>query len=114
MLHHMNLDTRPFEMISSGRKTIELRLNDDKRQAIRIGDDIEFTENSDGKKLTVKVRNIHRSADFEELYRELPLEKCGYLKEELPGAKASDMEVYYPREKQERYGVLGIEIELQQ
>lgn len=112
MLYHMNLNTKPFEMIRSGRKTIELRLNDEKRQAIRIGDEIEFTDNSDGRKLTVKVRNIHNFPDFEELYKKLPLDKCGYSKEELPQARAEDMEVYYSKEKQARYGVLGIETEL--
>ncbi len=99
-------------MIRSGRKTIELRLNDEKRQAVRVGDEIEFTDNSDGRKLTVKVKNIHKFPDFEKLYKKLPLEKCGYSKEELPQARAEDMEVYYSREKQKQYGVLGIETEL--
>ena len=112
MLHHMTLNTRPFEMISSGRKTIELRLNDEKRQAIVIGDEIEFTNNSDGRKLIVKVKNIYKFPNFEELYKDLPLEKCGYSKDELSQAKAADMEIYYSKEKQEQYGVLGIEIEL--
>lgn len=45
MNHKMNLFPEPFEMISSGQKTIELRLNDEKRQKIQIGDIIEFSQN---------------------------------------------------------------------
>ena len=112
MLHQMNLNTKPFEMICSGLKTIELRLNDEKRQAIEIGDEIEFSNNSDGRKLIVKVRTIYKFPNFDELYHKLPLDKCGYQKDKLSQAKAEDMEAYYSKEKQERYGVLGIEIEL--
>lgn len=45
--HSMNLNPSPFEMIKSGRKTIELRLYDEKRQCIEVGDYITFanTEN---------------------------------------------------------------------
>ena len=39
----MNLAPSPFEMIKSGAKTIELRLYDEKRRAVKVGDTIEFT-----------------------------------------------------------------------
>lgn len=47
MLHTMNLAPAPMQMMRSGQKTIELRLYDEKRQRISIGDTIEFanTEN---------------------------------------------------------------------
>ena len=35
MKHYMNLCPEPFEMIRSGKKTIELRLNDEKRKIIK-------------------------------------------------------------------------------
>jgi ASC-1-like (ASCH) protein len=38
----MNLTPSPFKMIREGRKTIELRLYDEKRKAISIGDTITF------------------------------------------------------------------------
>ena len=43
MIHSMNLAPSPFEMIASGKKTIELRLNDEKRRKIQIEDFIQFT-----------------------------------------------------------------------
>ena len=42
MTHIMNLESSAFLKIANGNKTIELRLNDEKRQKINIGDQIEF------------------------------------------------------------------------
>ena len=60
MAHKMNLNPEPFAMIRSGQKTIELRLNDEKRQKINVGDSIEFTQIETGEKLTAEVIAIHR------------------------------------------------------
>ena len=47
MLHEMTLFTKPYASIASGQKTIELRLYDEKRQSIHIGDQIRFTNTED-------------------------------------------------------------------
>ena len=47
MLHEMTIFPRPYASISSGQKTIELRLYDEKRQSIHIGDQIRFTNTED-------------------------------------------------------------------
>lgn len=109
MTHYMNLHTQPFDMIASGAKTIELRLNDEKRQKIEVGDTIVFSCSE--RKLWVKVTALHQFPSFEELYRALPLGQCGYLPEELATASPKDMEAYYSPEQQAKYGVLGIGIE---
>lgn len=111
MKHKMMLNPSPFDMIKSGEKTIELRLNDDKRRKIGIGDEIEFVRTDDeNMKLSAEVLAIHRFSSFDELYKTLSLSKCGYRPEELDKAKPEDMEAYYSKEKQNKYGVLGIEI----
>ncbi len=111
MTHSMKLHKKPFELIRSGRKTIELRLFDEKRQAIRVGDHIVFSH-SDDPALTVEsqVVALHRFDSFEELYKTLPLEQCGY--EELAAASYKDMELYYAPEEQLKFGVVGIGIRL--
>lgn len=111
MTHFMKLQEQPFAMIASGQKTIELRLNDEKRQLVQVGDQIVFTR-ADGRQLTVQVIQLHWFASFAQLYKVLPLEKCGYLPEELATADPKDMEAYYCAQQQEKYGVLGIEIAL--
>ena len=112
MEHKMNLNPEPFEMIRSGQKTIELRLNDEKRKQIKVGDIIEFTQTETGEKLITKVIAVHRFDSFAELYQELPLLKCGYTESDIASAKPEDMDLYYTPEQQEKYGVLGIEIKL--
>lgn len=49
---------------------------------------------------------------FDELYRNLPLLECGYTEENVDVASPSDMERYYSKEEQSRYGVVGIRIVL--
>lgn len=41
-MHQMRLHPEPFEKIKNGTKIIEMRLNDEKRQKVQIGDKIEF------------------------------------------------------------------------
>ena len=110
--HQMKLSPEPFEMIKSGRKTIELRLWDEKRQKLKIGDTIVFTNIADGEKIQATVQRLHRFHSFEELYQSLPLLKCGYTEETLHTASASDMEKYYSADEQKKYGVVGIELSL--
>ena len=110
MTHYMNLKKSPFEMIKNRHKTIELRLWDEKRSLININDEIIFSCGEET--LTAKVLALHRFESFEALYESLDLLKCGYLPEELKTAKADDMNIYYSLEKQQKFGVVGIEIQI--
>ncbi len=111
--HIMNLNPFPMKEIRAGRKTIELRLYDEKRKKISVGDIIIFvnTENADDT-LSVTVKNLFVYRSFAELYDDLPLLKCGYTAENIDTASPDDMELYYSKEKQSQYGVVGIEVEL--
>jgi len=111
MLHKMKLQSEPFEKISNGSKTIELRLYDEKRQQVQIGDFIEFSLiNEPREKIQTRVIALHRFDSFQELYSILPKEKLGYKSDK--NTDPNNMNAYYSREKQAQYGVLGIEIEI--
>lgn len=113
MTYIMQLHEAPFAAVKSGAKTIELRLNDEKRRRIKIGEFITFLSREDSaQSLTVKVTALHPFASFQELYQALPLDKCGYSEEEISTASPEDMNIYYTAEEMERYGVVGIEFEL--
>lgn len=107
----MNLNPVPFALIDSGEKTIELRLNDEKRQKIKSGDEIEFVNTDNESRLLTRVKHIYYFPTFKELYQALPLLQCGYTEQDIASAKPEDMDAYYSKERQARYGVLGIEIE---
>lgn len=106
----MRLHKGPFELIKNGSKTIELRLYDEKRQMINVGDTIIFENRSDGDKIIVKVIALHKYPSFEELYKHFNKVSIGYKEDEEANPK--DMELYYSSEEQSKYGVVGIEMEL--
>ena len=103
MTHFMKLRPLPFSQIQAGTKTVELRLNDEKRRLIQVGDSSTFTQTETGEKLTVHVTSLHPFPSFEALFAQLGTECCG---------GPVDMRVYYPAAEQRRLGVLGIGITL--
>ena len=63
----MELEQGPFEMIENGSKTIELRLYDQKRQRLSVGDLIVFTNRADSRRLTARILKLHIYDSFKEL-----------------------------------------------
>ena len=111
MHHEMSLRPGPFAKIADGSKRYELRLLDEKRRLISVGDTITFTCTADERTVQVRVTSLHPFADFAQLYAALPLTECGYTAESAKTAHPRDMEAYYPPEKQAQYGVLAIGVE---
>ena len=113
MTHQMKLHAAPFDKIARGIKTIELRLYDEKRRLIKVGDEIEFTHSKDlTRTLRCRVVALHVFSSFAELYANLPLLKCGYTEDDIATADPADMDLYYTKEQQGACGVVGIEIKL--
>ena len=108
MKYDMKVNSSPYEKIKNGTKTIELRLNDEKRKKLKVNDIIEFTNRETLEKMEVIVENIYYYPTFDELYKHFDKVSLGY--EENDVANSKDMEQYYTKEQQEKYGVLGIEI----
>ena len=107
MIHKMKLNESPFERIKNGTKTIEFRLYDEKRQQIKIGDQIEFSKLPDlQEKLLVDVTELYRENTFENLFIKLYTDKYEINR------RTKLMEQYYSYEKEKEYGVLGIKIAL--
>lgn len=105
----MKLNPAPFDMVASGDKTIELRLYDDKRRAISLGDTIIFTREPERtRQLTVRVVGLLHYQSFRELIYDFPAERFGGSDsaEVLDGVRK-----YYSQPDERRYGVLGIKIE---
>lgn len=105
----MHLDNEPFSLMKDGHKTIEVRLNDVKRQSIELGDIISFINNKTGQSLDVKVINLLRYPDFDSLFDSSDIYDFGSNNKILSVEK---MRNYYSSEDEKEYGVLGIKIEL--
>lgn len=110
MKHEMKLQRKPFNSIKSGVKTIEMRLYDEKRRLINVGDIIEFTNRETDEKLNVSVVKLHIFKNFGELYNSFDKVYLGYKENEE--ASPNDMNIYYSEEEQNKYGVVGIELKL--
>ena len=66
--HEMTLHHEPFSAIKEGWKTVEMRLCDEKRMMLKIGDTIEFTDRETKEKMLTRVVNLEKFKDFYELY----------------------------------------------
>lgn len=108
--HKLKLAPEPFNAITSGNKTIESRLYDDKRQKIQIGDQIVFTNRDNpSQTATVKVVGLLRYATFHDLFshndpRKFGGESIEWLENQMNG--------FYPLDEQLQNGVIGIEFVL--
>ena len=112
MEHEMKLQPKYYNFILNGTKRIEIRLFDEKRQQINVGDIIKFLKEPElNESFNAKVVGLLRYNTFEEMFRDFDisvLSDKSMTKEELIGV----LEKFYTKEKQEQYGVLGIRIEL--
>lgn len=106
----MNLQQRFFDYIKNGTKRIELRLFDEKRQKIKVGDTIEFS-GPEGESFEAEVVELLRYDSFEKLFADYDisiLADKSMTKEEL----LNILQEFYTPEKQAKYGVVGIRIKL--
>ncbi len=110
MRHQLNLHPEPFNKIKLGHKTIEMRLNDERRKNIHAGDEIEFINRDNGQTLLCRVLKTKAFDSFEELYSFYNKEDLGYEKDDI--ADPNDMGMYYPLELRKKYGALAIKIQL--
>ena len=110
-LHRMKLQHEPFRMMELGQKTVELRLWDEKRRRLRVGDVIRFEDTTDETEvLYVQVEELLVFPGFARLYRSLPLLECGYTPANVSAASPADMYEYYSAEDEARWGAVGIRV----
>lgn len=110
MKHEMRLHNVPFELIKKGTKNVELRLYDEKRRLLKVGDIIEFINRTTSETIIVEVLELCIYKSFEELYKHFDKIAMGYSKDAIVDYR--DMEIYYSKEEQENFGVVAIKIKL--
>ena len=111
MVHNLRLSEKPFNSIKNKTKTIEMRLYDEKRKKIKVGDTILFALRDDSScVLETKVKSLKMFENFEQLYKHFDKTSLGYKQDEK--ASPDDMNFYYSKEEQALYGVVAIEIEV--
>ncbi|HCY44667.1 MAG TPA: hypothetical protein DHU33_04505 [Firmicutes bacterium] len=112
MEHKIKLKPQYYNYMLYGTKRIEIRLYDEKRQQIKIGDTIIFLKEPDlNESFKAKVTGLLRYNSFEDMFKDFDtsiLSDKSMTKKDLINV----LEQFYTKEKQKQYGVLGIRIEL--
>lgn len=110
--HEMKLQSKYFDFILNGTKRIEIRLNDEKRQLIKLGDIIEFKKEPElNESFKAKVVGLLRYESFDAMFKDFDisiLADKSMTKEELIKVLGQ----FYTKEKQIQYGILGIRIDI--
>jgi len=63
----LHLDDDIFKIVKNGSKDIEIRLNDDKRKKLNIGDNLIFINRLNNEKIEVKISNLEIFSNIDEL-----------------------------------------------
>lgn len=110
MIHKMGLYGEYFQSIIEGEKKVEVRLNDERRRKINVGDMIEFIKvPQQDEILKVHVTGIRKYDTFKKMYEDIPFKDfdCeGWtLNEMIDGT----YEIYTPEQEKE-WGTLAITI----
>lgn len=103
---HLNDDI--FNIVLNGTKTVECRLNDEKRRNLHVGDKLIFLKKSnEDEKIESIVTELKYYKDFQELIENYSIEEV-YLKECSKEDFINLINKFYTKEEQEQYGVVAI------
>ncbi len=107
----MGLAPEYYEKLLSGEKDIKVRLYDEKRRAVKVGDEIDFTLHGTSDFIKAEVIGLRSYSTLLELYSREPRKRCGMG--DMPVEKIIEiMRAFYPCEEERRYGAVAIEIKL--
>ena len=104
----MKLTEDNFNAIVEGTKRVELRLNDEKRQKLQLGDIITFHLINDyNKSFKVIIVGLSNYKKLQDLINDYKIEKL-ISKSTTPKELIKIFNSIYTLEEQEKYGILGI------
>ncbi len=106
MIVHLHSDV--FEIVKNGIKDIEVRVNDEKRRKLNVGDSLVFLKRPlEDEMIRVKVKSLEYYDNFKELVNHYDMKRIyleGYTKEMY----LNEMERFYTKDEQKKYGVVAI------
>ncbi|MFC9085985.1 ASCH domain-containing protein [Nocardiopsis dassonvillei] len=105
--HEMGIYKRYFDLIKAGTKTTEIRVNDNSRKRLKVGDLLRFRCRDE--EVLTRITRLDRYTDFDEMFDHEPVSAVN------PTASRADQlrnirEIYPP--EREALGVVAIGIEL--
>ncbi|QWG29028.1 ASCH domain-containing protein [Bacillus mycoides] len=111
MRHKMGLYNEPFQSIYSGKKVFEVRLYDKKRQQIKHGDEIVFTNLMTAETIIVKVTEVKRYESFKEMHEQIDEKLFDRENVSLEEMLESTYKIY-TKEQEKEWGTVAIGVEV--
>lgn len=106
MKFHLHSDV--FDIVKNGKKDIEVRLNDEKRRGLNVGDTLIFLKRPDDlEEIKAKVVDLNYYDNFDELVNHYDMERL-YLSNYSKEDYLKEMERFYTLDEQKKYGVVAI------
>lgn len=110
----MNVHLHPdvFEIVKKGVKDVEVRVNDEKRRKLKVGDTLIFLKRPlEDQKIRAKVTKLEYYENFNELVNHYDMKRI-YLEDYTKEMYLKEMERFYTKEEQKKYGVVAIVFEI--
>lgn len=112
MCHRMGLYPENFEQVKTGQKQREYRLYDEKRREIKPGDTVLFYNTETGETAAVVVTALHVFPDFKSCYAQYWEKDFSYCGMTLDEAVEDTYKNWWPKQAEEKYGCVVMDIEL--
>ena len=109
----VHLHPEVFEIVLQGDKDVEVRVNDEKRRNLNVGDTLVFLKrDNEEEKLIAKVTNLVYFNSFLEITNYYDMKRI-YLEETTKDEYINLMKKFYSDEEVKEYGVVAIEFKLE-
>ncbi len=107
----VHLHKEVFDIVREGIKDVEVRLNDEKRRQLKVGDKLIFISRGNyTDQITAIVKKLVYFKDFVEVTKSYEMKRI-YLEDTSLDEYLELMNKFYSMEEQEKYGVVAIEFE---
>ncbi len=104
----VHLDNDVFEIVRKGIKDVEVRVNDEKRRKLKVGDTLVFLKRPlDNEEIRATVTALDYYDNFEELVKHYEMKRL-YLESYTKEMWLNEMKRFYSNEEQTKYGVVAI------
>lgn len=103
----MHLESKIFNLVNSNIKDIEVRINDEKRRKLKIGDIITFNDRCNNDIIDVKIINLEYFSSFNECINNYDLKRLyndKITKEEFLNL----LYKFYTKDDEKEHGVVAI------
>ena len=109
----MKLKSEPFEQIKAKEKIWEIRLNDEKRRKVHVGDVILFKKMPDLLEgIVARVVDKKFFKSFREMAQVLSLKDVGFKEDANMDTVEEFYHTFYTAEEEQEYGVVAFKLEL--